>query len=434
MNIKKTFKTVVKEGRTYNLLTLPNTNFFKFEILNMYGSNIERVLSVKRGKNLFGISHFIEHLAFKSPKDYTTEEFLSLGRNEGVFNASTNYDRISYWFKTTASNTNIAIRFVCNAAFNDFNKISLKEFETERDVVANEAQRASDDNQSMFYRNATAKLVGYESEDNTIGISETIQTFSFEDARAIKNIFLNNEENIFNITYDNTVISEEELLQLVEQEILRFDIPEKTDMHITKYEYDKYLKHPLIGEFSLESEAKQSMTNIVIDGVDNTLVYGATLHYLSSLAEQTSLTDIIRHKNGLTYGVQFYLHNISYKPYISFVCDVTPGNETKLLDLFEESITLSTEAFSEEIYQKYMKTMKLKRVLHHLNLEAYETWFHYNYMQAADLNSVRDILSKNIDDAYEYVESEIITYEAMKEAMQKIQELICKNQVSKVFS
>ena len=181
----KTFKTVTRNGRRFNLLTLPDTNFFKFEIINHYGSNIERVVKDKTGKNLYGISHFIEHLGFKSTKDFTTEELWSVGKNDGEFNASTGYGKISYWFKTTADNTELAMKFVCNVALNDLTKINKEEFDTEKNVVYNESKRGQDDHQMMFYRNAMRSLVGYENEDNAIGVPETIETFTLEDAIAV---------------------------------------------------------------------------------------------------------------------------------------------------------------------------------------------------------------------------------------------------------
>jgi len=76
MSYCKTFKTVTRNGIKFNLLTLPETNFFKIEVINKYGSNVERVIKDKTGKNVYGISHFIEHLAFRSPKDYSTQELL----------------------------------------------------------------------------------------------------------------------------------------------------------------------------------------------------------------------------------------------------------------------------------------------------------------------------------------------------------------------
>ena len=135
MKKNKTFKTVIKNGKRFNLLTLPDTNFFKFEIINNYGSNIERVIKDKTGKNLYGISHFIEHLGFKSTKDFTTEELIVITKNDGICNASTDYDKIKYWFETTADNIDLAIKLMCNVAFNDLTKINQKEFDTEKNVV-----------------------------------------------------------------------------------------------------------------------------------------------------------------------------------------------------------------------------------------------------------------------------------------------------------
>ena len=430
----KTFKTVTRNGKRFNLLTLPDTNFFKFEIINNYGSNIERVIKDKTGKNLYGISHFIEHLGFKSTKNFTTEELLSIGKNEGVFNASTGYDKISYWFKTTAKNTDLAIQFVCNVALNDFKKINEKEFSTEKKVVFNEAKRAQDNHQMMFYRNSFANMIGYESEDNTIGIPETIDTFTLDDAIAVKNIFLTNNQSNYNITYDSTLMSEDDVINKVLSELSKFQVPHKDTLVVTHEEYLAHLKNPRIGNYKVESKSEQALTSIIIDSVENTLVSGATLYYLASLAKGTSLDDLIRQKNGLTYGVQFYMHLISYKPYASFICDVTKGNEKKLMELFKESINLSADDFNEEKYNQYMKTAKLTRVLNNLNLESHNIWFHYDYLQSADLDAVRDTLAFNIEDAYKYVESEIITYSKMKESMENIRTLINNDIFGRVYT
>lgn len=430
----KTFKTLTRNGSKFNLLSLPDTNFFKFEVINHYGSNIERVIKSKTSKNLYGISHLIEHLAFKSTKDYTSEEVLKIGKNEGVFNASTGYDRISYWFKSTAENTDLAIKFVCNVAFNDLTKVTEQEFAIEKDVVSNEAKRAQDEAQMMFYRNSIGTLVGYDSEDNTIGIPSTIDTFTLDDAIAVKNIFLSNNQNSYNIVYDNKLMSEDEVLTKVMRELSKYDTPNKGSLVITHEEYAAHLKNPRTGQYKISSESKQAMTNITIDAVENTLVSGATLYYLESLAENSSLDDVIRQQNGLTYGVQFFMNNISYTPYASFVCDVTIGDEEKLLELFKKSINLSAEEFDEGRYEDYMKTAKLKRVIQNLNLEAYDIWFYYDDLKASDLDEVRDILSVNVDDAYNYVESKIITYEKMKASMENIRTLVNSDVFGKVYT
>lgn len=434
MTKNKTFKTLRKDGKVFNLLTLPDTNFFKFEVINPYGSNIEKVVQSISGKNVYGISHFIEHLSFKSPKDYSTQELLRIGKNEGIFNAGTNDQHISYWFKTTAKNTDLAIRYVCNIALNDLTNITQEEFDTERDVVCNEAKRAHDDPQMLFYRGAAGTLVGYEKGDNTIGLPEVIETFTLQDAIDVKNIFLNSQKYVYNITYDNKCISEDEVIAKIEKELSRYEVPKTTKFSVSYDEYLKHLKHPRVGEFKMDNASEQAMTNITMDAIENSLVSGAAMYYLSSLAENTSLDDIIRQKNGLTYGVQFYMNQISYKPYASFVCDVTVGNEEKLLQLFKESINTTTDEFSVEKYKEYMKTSKLTRVISSLNLETYDIWFYYNSLQESALDPVRDILAENVDEAFEAVENEVITFSKMKEAMERIKELVNADLYGKVYN
>jgi len=434
MKNSKTFKTINRDGKTFNLLTLPSTNFFKFEIHNPYGSNIERVVKAKTGKNIFGLSHFIEHLGFKSTKEFTTQEIWSIGKNEGVFNAGTSYESITYWFETTADKMDLAIKFVCNIALNDLKNITQKEFDTEKKVVYNEAKRVYDNHQLLFYRNAISNLVGYEEEDNTIGIPETIDTFSLDDAIAVKNIFLTNEQSTYNVTYDNTILTEDAVLNKIMRALDDFAVPEKGSLKVSKDEYFEYLKKPRIGEFKAKNNAKQAMTSIVMDAIDSTIVSGAALWYLSSLAENTSLDDVIRQQNGLTYGVNFYMNNIAYKPYAQFSCDVSVGNEAKLLELFKKSINLSADEFTEEKYAKFVETIKLKRVMQNLNLKAYEIWFHYNNLRASDLDEVRDILAVDIEKASEYVENKMIAYERMKKEIKKIQTLVNKHEFGRVYS
>jgi len=173
-------------------------------------------------------------LGLKSTKDYTTEELLKIGKNEGVFNASTGYDRINYWFRSTGENTDLAIKSVCNVALNDLTKVTEQEFATERDVVSNEAKRAHDEAQMMFYRNSTSSLVGYENEDNTIGSPDTIDTFTLEDAIVVKNIFLTNNRSSYNIVYDNKFITEDEILNKVISELSKYNTRNKGSLVIPR--------------------------------------------------------------------------------------------------------------------------------------------------------------------------------------------------------
>ena len=50
--MNKTFIRKEVEGIKYNILALPDTNLFKFEVVNLYGSNVERVIEFLDQKNV----------------------------------------------------------------------------------------------------------------------------------------------------------------------------------------------------------------------------------------------------------------------------------------------------------------------------------------------------------------------------------------------
>ena len=282
----------------------------------MFGSNVERIYQDLTGRNVYGLSHLVEHLSFRNSKDYSTKELLGLIKNEGNYNASTDTTRINYWFQTTMEKTFLGINLVMNYAFNDLTKISQDEFDIEKKVVYNEAKRYADDDQTMFAFNVYPTLLNKHEEDNVIGITETIDTFTREDAIAIKNIFLQNDDVHYNITYDPTILTENEIIEQIEFELRRFKTP-KSDTQIDKNLYNSYIKEKQIGKFYIENESNQILTAISLDVVKNKITADAGNDYLAQYSKY-SLNDIIREQNGLTYGIEMYVPNIDYKNYTYF--------------------------------------------------------------------------------------------------------------------
>lgn len=372
----QTFIRKTINGNQYNILDLPHTNIFKFEVVNMYGSNIERVIEKEYGSNIYGLAHLIEHLSFRCTKDYATEDLQELLKNEGVHNASTNYDRINYWFKTTMDRKDLGIKLVCNYAFNDLSKLTDQEFTLEKKVVFNEAKRYADDDQTMFDFNLDPVLCGYHPEDNVIGIPATIDTFTKEIAQDIKQLFLCLGNEVCNITYDSTCENIDTIIENIEKQRARFVLSKnigKYDVDSIKQKYTQYLGSPKTGEFSVDNESEQAMTGLVIDCVDNIITSRLATAYLAHFAKNTSLTDVIREQNGLTYGIEFEDYRLAYKPYIHFGCDVTRGTEGLLMDLFKHSINDTVDNFDTEKYDKLMKTLQLKRTMSFVNQENYES-------------------------------------------------------------
>ena len=428
---KKTYKQITRNGRVFNMLTLPGTNFFKFEIINMYGSNIERLYNEKTGKNVYGISHFIEHLGFRATKDYSTNELLALIKNEGTYNASTDYDRINYWFQTTMDRIDLGIRLVANYTLNTLDKIPEDEFKIERDVVFNEAKRYADDDQTMFWFNSTRALTGYKEEDNVIGIPETIATFTQEDCIAIKDIFLQSGRNVFNVTFDSTILTENEVMDKIEVELARHT-PLGITTPIEQAEYDAGVIQPKNIISKLENESEQAMTLLNMDVVTNKVTADSGNAYLSQYAVDTSLNDIIREQNGLTYGISFGASNTAYKPYTYFGCDVTKGNEGKLMELLKESINLSTDAWDDEAYEKFMTTKKLKRTMSLLDQKNYGSWHSTATWYPELIEELKDILATDLDAAYDIMDATFSTKEKIGEYIETVRVAVNAENYGKV--
>mgnify|MGYP001037531502 CR=1 FL=1 len=421
--MNRTFKSIERKGRKYNILALPNTNFFKFEIINKYGSNIERIYEERTGKNVYGIAHFVEHLGFRATKDYTTEELLRELKNEGTYNASTNYDRINYWFQTDMTRTQKAINLVCNYALNDLSKIPQDEFEIERKVVFNEAKRYADDDQTMFYFDIDKSLCGFHDEDNVIGIPETIDTFTLEDATAIKDIFLNNGSNIFNITYDPTILTQDEVITMIEIEMSRFT-PLNISEAVTQEQYNASLKAPKNITAKVENESEQHMTWINLDVVDNHITANYANSFIASMSPENSLNDLIREKNGLTYGVHFSTTLSSYKPYTYFACDVSKGTEDKLMELFNESINKVADSWNSETFEKFMDAKKLKRSMSLLDQKNYGSWHNTATWYPHIIEDLEEILASDLDAAYIAMEEKYTSEAQIREYLVNIKNVV----------
>lgn len=421
--MKRTFKQITHNNHKYNILSLPNTNYFKFEVINMYGSIIEKYYQNNTGKNVYGLSHLIEHLGFRNCKDYSTKELLHLIKSEGTYNASTDTTRINYWFQTTMEKSFLGINLVMNYAFNDLTKISQEEFDIEKKVVYNEAKRYADDDQTMFSFNVYPALLGYDKEDNVIGIPETIDTFTLEDAINIKDIFLQNDDVFYNITYDPTILTEKEIINQIEYEILRFK-KEKNENFVSKELYMSHINTINIKNIKIENESTQMLTALNLDVVTNKVTADACNSYLSQYAKDTSLNDIIREQNGLTYGIQLDAHNVDYKNYTYFGCDVSVGSEGLLLKLFKESINKSVDNWNEETHKYFMNTRKLKRTLNLINQKNYDYWFSLAVWDPELLEQIKYDAERDLDSAYTELDKLFCSFEQMQSYLNNVVESV----------
>jgi predicted Zn-dependent peptidase len=431
-NQSRTYKQISSSGNVYNMLALPGTNYFKFQILNKMGSHIERLYNEKNKKNVYGIAHFIEHLGFRNPKDYSTPELMSILKNEGNYNASTDYDRIDYWFETSMDKAPLAVKLVCNYALNNLDKIDTKEYDIEKKVVYNESKRYQDDPQTMFWFNTGTVLSDYNAEDNVIGIPETIDTFTIDDCIKIKNNFLKSGTNTYNVTYDPAVKSAAEIIDIIESELERHQPLDMGDV-IGQDEYMSVVTPPKNGEFELKSTTDQEMTYLSFDVVKNKMTADYGNSYLARYAEDTSLDDVIREQNGLTYGVSMISSIDGYKYYTGFGCDVSAGTRGQMLELFEESVSASMDNWKEDTHAKLLKANTLKRVMALMDQKVHMAWHTLATWSPEVIDDLHDVLEENLDLAYDKLDEKYCSYDKVSEYLIDFKEKVDAGEYGKVI-
>jgi len=424
-----TFKIKNINGVTYQLLTLPGTNLFTHRIISHMGAHIEKAYFQKYNKNVYGISHLVEHLSFRASADFTTDELMNLLKKEGTYNASTCHEYIDYFFKTSMERRRLASQLVCNYAFNDLSRISDDEFNIERSVVINEINRYADEPQTMFYYNNHIPLSGYHDEDNVLGSGYTVSTITLSDAKQIKNIFLG-QKHIHALTYDPLYATESEIIDTVGLELDRW----KQRVYIPDNEWETLYNDSIVradtsGEYEIVNASKQHMVSIRFAVNTATLAHDVGTYYLATDSHK-SLTDIIREKYGLTYGIYFYTLLENNEQYSIFSCDVESDKVDILMTAIEESFSAAVAAYTQEEHDSTLSSYKLQRILKQASPEVHNSLHNIAAYNPEQVEEYKDIYAKDIIAAYDARLEKDATFDNVNEYIISIKEMFKNKEYS----
>jgi predicted Zn-dependent peptidase len=128
-----------------------------------------------------GISHFLEHMAFKGTKKYPEASDLALAVDSvgGLFNAFTGKEYTGYYVKTGINSMDLALDIVSQLVFEPL--ISKDEMEIERGVILEEIRMYEDEPQSqVFHLFEEAMFAPQTISWRTLGKPEIIKSLSRE--------------------------------------------------------------------------------------------------------------------------------------------------------------------------------------------------------------------------------------------------------------
>lgn len=406
-------------GREFSVLAIPSSNIFKLEITNHKGSNAERLYKNRFGVNVYGGSHLIEHLGFKASRDYSTEDLMQELKQNGSYNANTSYERINYYYLTSMDNWKLGVDLITNVTFNDFSKITEEEFSKEKDVVYNEVKRYNDDAQTMYHFNVAKTLYGYEDEDTVLGSTESVEALKLEDLKHLKGMFLNEVDHTYAITYDPKH-NLDEILDYISDVVDSYKLSDS-------FEYEDEYRGWIANSFDLEhteiqAQTEQTMVSYVYEEFASPYLADFITSYVSSFAPNISLTDYIREKNGLTYGISMYTSNDNGKFNLMFSCDVTEGNEELLLSLYKQSIKECSETFNEDIFGKFIDKKRLNTSISMLDKKVMMGYSKDMFTRPNHWGEISEFFEGDASEApYKIIDS--MTYEKCKKYIDDLHEL-----------
>ncbi len=131
-----------------------------------------------------GIAHMLEHMNFKSTKNLEAGEFDKIVKSKGAINnASTSFDYTSYFITSNSKNISTSMELFAELMQNL--NLKDKEFQIERDVVAEE-RRVRTDNPPlgyMYFRLFNTHFVAHPYHWTPIGFMNDILTWTIDDIR-----------------------------------------------------------------------------------------------------------------------------------------------------------------------------------------------------------------------------------------------------------
>ena len=281
----------LKNGLTILTYNMPYVNSVAINLIAKVGARYEKTEEE-------GISHFLEHMAFKGTKTRTAkqiaEEFDSIG---GHFNAYTGHENTVYYVRVLSENCDQALNILADIIQNSI--FADEQIAKEYQVIMQEIAHHQDNPDDLIYAKFYNKVYREQPLGKSIlGTAKTLATF-------MKEHFFNfidkhyNAENLYlsiagNIDHDKIVIIAEQLFSSLKRGVKSSFIPAK------------YIG----GNCFINKELEQTSLVLGFEGtsyINLEKLYQTHLLYIMFGSGMSSrLFQSIREKLGLAYAVGSY--------------------------------------------------------------------------------------------------------------------------------
>ena len=287
-----------------------------------------------------GISHFLEHMAFKGTKTRTAraiaEEFDSIG---GQFNAYTSKERTVYYAKVLSENTHTALDIIADIIQNS--SYSEEDIKKEYDVICQEIAQTLDSPDDLAFE----KLydVAYQGQSfgrSILGTAKNIANFTTDSFNAYVDAHYHSENMFLSIAGD---VEHEEVVKMARD---LFDVKSQTSLVATDAKY--------IGGNSIIAKPNLEHSTIVmaypsVSYIEKERFYHAQILSLILGGGMSSrLFQKIREEMGLSYSVGAYNSSYSDVGLFSLYAGTSHENLAKVQELLLEEASKIISHVSEQ--------------------------------------------------------------------------------------
>ena len=208
-SLPKYYETTLKNGLKVVAIPMRNdSGVITTDIFYKVGSRNEVL-----GKT--GIAHMLEHLNFKSTKHLKAGEFDEIVKSfGGVDNASTGFDYTHYFIKSAKEHLDKSLWLFSELMANL--KLDEKEFQTEREVVAEERRWRTDNSPTgyLYFRLFNNAYIYHPYHWTPIGFMNDILNWTIEDIRAFHKTYYQPKNAIIVVAGD---VNESEVFELAKK-------------------------------------------------------------------------------------------------------------------------------------------------------------------------------------------------------------------------
>lgn len=307
--------------------------------------------AVNETKDEYGLSHFLEHMAFKGTNTRSIEEIAEyIEFSGGSSNAYTSYSHTAYYANVLLSEVNSTVEIILDSVFNSV--FPEKEIEIERGVIKQEILRGNDQPDSLCFYNLHKAIFGDQPlGSNIIGTAESLDSFTVDSFRQyVDKWYLPNNM----IVVATGIIDHDEFVKTVQS----------LTSHIVSKPMPQVTTSSFVGGIELYSKGFEqvnisiAMESCGFENIFEAQSFELLSRYLSG-GMAAPLFKEIREKRGLVYYIDSNSNSFKNTGYFNIMAGTTKENIKEIIELSIGEMEKVITSFDHKHLQRAKNQIKV---------------------------------------------------------------------------